>query len=58
MESIFEMARNFRLVLFVIAVVVICAKASAFWPPDLVPHVEIPELPGQPERDDDGCTDS
>lgn len=50
MEKIFEIARNFRLVLVVIGVaaLIICSYASAFLPPDLVPHPHIPDAPTKP----------
>ncbi len=59
MEKIFEIARKFRLVLFVITiaafVILASAKCQAFYPPDLVPHIDFPELPTKPEDPyDDG----
>lgn len=54
MEKIFELARKFRLALFIITVaafaIVATAKCNAFWPPDMVPHG--PHFP-EPEKHPD-----
>jgi len=61
MEKIFEIARKFRVILFVITIVAFVvlglSKCQAFWPPDMVPHIDLPELPTKPENPyDDGTS--
>lgn len=52
MEKIFEIARKFRLILFMVAIVavVIANNADAFWPADWVPTgPHLPEPKPLPE---------
>jgi len=53
MEKMFEMARKFRLFIFIITIGAISAVniSDAFWPPDLIPHG--PELPEPTKYPDD-----
>lgn len=53
MEKIFEIARKFKLAIFIIAVVAVSSVSvvDAFWSPDLIPHppvlpvpIKIPEI--------------
>jgi hypothetical protein len=48
MEKMFELARKFRLAVMVIGIgaIIISNSASAFWPPDWVPHPIVPDDTG------------
>ncbi len=59
MEKSFELARKFRLGLAILTLVVFtliaASKATAFWPPDMVPHgPEVPDHPIPKNPHDDG----
>lgn len=58
MEKIFELSRKLRLAIFVIAIIaiVISNNSDAFYPPDCVPHLELPDpvTPGDEYEDEDG----